>query len=238
MYYDFYVYTDQFLNFEKPFEITEMLIESVDEDMLTGYNFNRYSKEGNDSSPHITVRLDLVNANQTAKVMVRLSTMKNNGIIDGYTHNNPLVDTPFRSMSINHHLAHEVSTKCAFTFYEKKRHNIDSFVELYKDKVVFLTEFLPLWLKYSEYSFEGIDSVSSSPLTCIDELAKECGIIVKQVDKGRITDIFRFNERLIHTFLNCVCVSYGEEATLSSNLAVSFGYAPLDELLRDLTFNQ
>jgi len=233
MYYDFYVYTDEFLDFDKAFEVTKTLVDSVAAEQLTGYNFNRYTVEGDDRTPHITVRLNLESTNQSSKVTEKLSEMKSNGVVDDFTDNNPLV-TPFREYSINHQLAHEASTQCAFKFYDKKNQNPGEFQAFTRDKVAFLREFIPLWLKYSGFVFQGVTSVTSSSSTLIEELAKECGAIVGSIKVNQITDIHVFSERLIHIFMNCICVPTNEEIAVLINLARRFGYSNLQEFLSDL----
>ena len=60
MYYDFYLYTDEFWDFDKTFELTKTLVDSEDPEQITGYNFNRYTVEGDDRVPHITIRINLL----------------------------------------------------------------------------------------------------------------------------------------------------------------------------------
>lgn len=203
MYYDFYSYTHDLGNFERPFEITNTLVNSVNKDLLLGYNFNRYSEEGNDRRHHFTIRLNLANASQVNVVLGQLQLLQNNGSIDSYSNNNELVNTRFRDMSINHYLAHETSTKCAFTFYYK---NLTStrFREIWRDPITFLVLFLPRWLKYSQFTFQGVNNIMPTNIKCIEELAIDCGTITQHVDMDRITDFSIFIERLIHTFFNCV----------------------------------
>jgi hypothetical protein len=234
MYYDFYLYTDEFWDFDKAFEVTKTLVASVDPEQLTGYNFNRYTLEGEDREPHITVRLNLGSINQLSKVTEKLHEMNSNEDIDDFSDNNPLV-RPFREYSINHRLAHEASTQCAFKFYDKKKQNQQEFQVFTRNKVVFLREFIPLWLKYSGFVFQGVANVTSSSSTLIEELAKECGAIVGSIEVNQITDIHVLSERLIHIFMNCVCVPRNEEVTVLRNLASRFGYNNLQEFLSDLT---
>lgn len=236
MYYDFYVYTDDFADFYKAFEVTDVLVDSVDRDQLRGYNFNRYSEEEEDRRPHITVRLDLENENQLAKVTAKLSEMRDRGIIEDFSDSNPVV-TPFKNYSINHHLAHETSTTCALKFYEKKIQNEDAFQGFITNKVAFLIEFIPLWLKYSGFVFQGVNNVSESSSTLISNLAKECGAVVGTVDKALITDIHVFSERLIHTFMNCTSVPRSEEIAVLDNIASRFGYANRTGFIIGLTFD-
>ena len=233
MYYDFYVYTDEFWDFDKAFEVTKTLVDSVDPEQLTGYNFNRYTVEGDDRVPHITVRLNLESVNQASKVTAKLYKMKSNGVVADFTDNNPLV-SPFREYSINHRLAHEAATQCAFKFYDKKNQNPGEFQAFTRDKVAFLKEFIPLWLKYSGFVFQGVTNVTSSSSTLIEELAKECGAVVGSIEVNQITDIHVLSERLIHTFMNCVCVPGSEEVTVLTNLASRFGYNNTREFLSDL----
>lgn len=233
MYYDFYVYTDEFLDFDKAFEIAKALIGCVDQEHLKGYNFNRYSVEGQDRNPHITVRLDLDNENEIPKVIEKLSEMKNCEMIDDFADNSPSV-RPLREYSINHHLAHEASTKCAFKFYEKENQNAKEFESFTIDKVAFLSEFMPLWLKYSGFVFHGVNNVPSSSSTLVEELAEECGAVVKNFGANLITDINIFSERLIHTLMNCICVYGNDELTVLMNIADQFGYSNLQEFLLDL----
>ena len=233
MYYDFYIYTDEFWDFDKTFEVTKTLVDSVAPEQLTGYNFNRYTVEGEDRTPHITVRLDLENENHVARITKKLSELRVQGTIDDFTVDNPLV-LPFREYSINHHLAHEASAKCAFKFYDKKNQNPTEFQAFIRDKVAFLREFIPLWLKYSGFVFQGVTNVTSSSSTLIEELAKECGAIVGSIEINQITDIHVFSERLIHIFMNCVCVPRNEEIAVLTNLASRFGYNNPQEFLSDL----
>jgi hypothetical protein len=235
MYYDFYVYTPLISNFERPFEITRRLVESVDREVLQGYNFNRYGSEGNDDRFHFTIRMNLSDVTQKANVIAQLAQMQNQGIIDDYTDDNPLVIPPFRNYSINHHLAHETSTQCAFRFYEKKVQNLNKFNQWWRNPTDFLTEFLPLWLKYSGYSYNQIDEVAVSPITCIEELANECGTIVRQVDRNAISDFSIFNERLVHTLFNCVS-DLIIEGKVREFVGLMQGYDSFNELLQDLTF--
>jgi len=234
MYYDFYIYTDEFWDFDKAFEVTNTLVDSVASEQLTSYNFNRYSVEGDDRCPHITVRLNLKSVNQSSKVTEKLSEMKSNGVVDDFTDNNPLV-TSFREYSINHQLAHEASTQCAFKFYDEKKQNPGECEAFIRDKVTFLREFIPLWLKDSGFVSQGLTGVASSSSTLIEELAKECGAIVGSIEVNQITDINVFSERLIHTFMNCVCVLRSEELSVLTNLASRSGYNNLSEFLSDLT---
>ena len=234
MYYDFYIYTPQIDNFERPFEITRKLVNSVNRTLLLGYNFNRYGIEGNDDRFHFTVRLNLADAAQKTYVMAELKRLQNQGIIDDYTDDNPLVIPSFRNISINHHLAHEASTQCAFRFYEKKVQNIHQFNYWWSNQIDFLTEFLPRWLKYSGYTFNKVVEVPISPVICIEELANECGTIVRQVEKSTLNDFPTFNERLVHTLFNCISNPV-IETTVYHNVALTQGYNNFNALLEDLT---
>lgn len=234
MYYDFYVYMNEIANFEKPFEITIMLVNSVDQEKLKGYNFNRYGQEGDDLRPHITVRMDLENKDQTVNVLTTLNQLKLDRTISEYSDNNPKV-RPFRTYSMDHYLAHEAATYSAFEFYEIKIQNPQGFDEIWENKLEFLDAFLPRWLKYSGYLFDDVNGVNTSTLTHVEEMARKCGtVVLNHVDKNMITNLSLFNERLIHTFLNCICIYPTEEGLLLNNLSNGSGYENVTEFIRDL----
>ena len=106
------------------FEIVKAIIETIPDDKLERYNFNRYGVEGKDKIPHITVRLNLRNE-MPQEVKNLLDNMKEK-VITTWQIENPLVK-PFREYLSNHHTAHETSTACAFEFYSEMDRNSNEF---------------------------------------------------------------------------------------------------------------
>lgn len=233
MYYDFYLYTNEIADFDKAFELTEMVIDSVDPDQLISYNFNRYNHEGEDHRLHITVRLNLENADQVTNITEKLGEMRRDGHINDFTDDNPLVP-PLRGYSINHKLAHEASTKSAFKFYNKKNRTPNEFQTFTNNANGFLSEFIPLWLKSSGFIFNGVNDVANSNSILINELVGECSTIVGEVDRRQISDITIFSGRLIHLFLNCIGIARALEIQILDNLARRFEYRNRQEFLNDL----
>lgn len=227
MYNDFILYTTQIADFDLGFELTETMINAVDAEHLSGYNFGRYSEEGEDRVWHISVRLDL-DDDQIPNVREKLEELVRDGIIDDFAVNSPSIRL-FREYSINHKLAHEASTECAFKFYEKKNENPQDFREFTNDIIGFFREFIPLWLKYSGFNFNQVETIADSLSNLVNELAQECSIIVTNIDHDQITDCYTFNERLIHIFLNCIGIPIIQDRQLCNEIARRFGYAnPVD----------
>jgi len=236
MYYDFYVYTHDFADFDKAFEMVEALVEHINTKQLCGCNFNRYSSEGTERRSHVTIRLDLETESQLAKVNEKLTEMRTDGIIDDFTSNHPGV-RPFREYSINHHIAHESSTKCAFRFFERRKNNPQRFREFADNKIGFLTEFVPLWLKHSGFVFQNLSSVQRPSSTLVESFVNECASIVRTVDIDRITDFEVFSERMLHTFMNSMSISSSDETTVLSNVASFLGYSDGARFIADLRYN-
>lgn len=222
MYHDFILYTNRIADFDLGFELTEMLKNSVDAEHLRGYNFGRYTEEGEDRICHISVRLDLDN-DQLPNVREKLEERVRDGYIDDFAVNNPSIRF-FREYSINHKLAHEASAECAFKFYEKKNENPQEFQEFINDRIGFFREFIPLWLRHSGFNFNQVETITDSSSNLVNELATECGTIVADIDSSQISDWFTFNERLVHIFLNCIGIPITLDRRLCHELARRFGY--------------
>ena len=233
LYNDFILYTNQIANFDKAFELTKMLINSIEPEHLIGYNFGRYTDEGEDHRAHISVRLDLDNDELISNVTEKLDEMRANGDIDDFTYNSPLIPL-FREYSINHKLAHEGSTKCAFRFYERKNQDPQEFQEFTDNIVGFLREFTPLWLKHSGFTFNGVDTIAESESNLVNDLAEQCGCIFVSINQNEITNMYDFSERSIHIFLNCLGIPINQDRTLGNELARRFGYNNYIHFLRDL----
>ena len=90
-------------------------------------------------------------------------------------------------------------------------------------------------LKASGYAFKGIGQIGRSTVAYVQELADECGTIVQEVNRNIITNLLIFNERLIHTFFNCVSDNLVQRKVLET-VALQQQYANVDAFLRDLTF--
>ena len=222
VYQDIYVYTMNFFNFMKGFEIVKAIIDAVPPGQLEGYNFNRYSEEGDDRVPHITVRLNLRGGvPQTVKDLLDDMIGKE---ISNWCIDNPSV-TPFREYSINHHMAHETSTACSFKFYEEMNRDSNEFNRFWEssnNKIRYLSDFLTIWLKLC--GFRKLDHLVISTSQFIETLASNCAQAFQDtIDRTLITDKCVFTERLIHTFLNCICISYNEEYNIFIELMQRVG---------------
>jgi len=228
VYHEIFLYTNYFFDFMEGFEIVKRIIDTVPKDHLEGYNFNRYSEEGGDRVPHITVRLNLKNE-IPGEVISLLDDMKREGYVTCWRIGNPYVK-PFKEYSQNHHIAHETSTACAFAFYNEMNHNRNEFQRFINDKIRYLSAFLPLWLR--KCGFKKLDGVTVLTSNFIENLADKCSKAFKEtVDKNRITDKYLFTERFIHTFNNCICVSLDEEASIMFSLMQRMSYADLSASL-------
>lgn len=230
VYQDIYVYTSNFFDFMKGFDIVKAIIDAVPPGQLEGYNFNRYSVEGEDRVPHITVRLNL--SDEVPQAVKDLLDDMIGREISYWRTDNPSV-TPFREYSTNHHMAHETSTACAFKFYDEMKRGSDEFRRFWRssnDKIRYLSDFLPLWLK--KCGFRKLDDLATSTSQFIETLANKCAEAFQDtIDGTRITDKCVFTERLIHTFLNCICISLDEEFKIVFGLMHRVFYTELSTSL-------
>lgn len=223
VYRDFFIYTTNYWDFDTGFKITQEIIDVVG-NSINGYNFNRYGRYGEgspreraDPREHITVRLDFDNKEDIQKVEDKLEEMKKQGIIDDWCQeeDNPYNILPMREYPTTYHTAHETSTACAFEFHRKSRESPSKFRNLNQDKVRYLSDFFLLWLK--NVGFKLLNNITISTSDFIQKLAKDCAsVFMNTVDKSRISDKQLFTDRLLHLFLNCICISREEPQIIVS----------------------
>ena len=97
---------------------------------------------------------------------------------------------------------------------------------------------LPLWLKYSGFTL--LNSVVVGTSAFIDNLARNCAKSFKTtVDKNRIIDRYTFAERLVHLFLNCICVPngrpyVGQEYQIIASIATGLGFTTFKSFFNKL----
>lgn len=215
----------------KGFEIVKAIIEAIPEGQLEGHNFNRYGEEGEDIVPHITVRLNLRNE-VPQEVKDLLDDMKER-VITNWQIENPLVK-PFREYSTNHHTAHETSTACAFKFYIEMVCNRNEFKIFERDKIRYLSDFLPFLLK--RCGFKKLDNLLVQTSEFVENLADRCTEAFEStIDENLINDKYLFSERFIHTFHNCICILPIEEVNIICRLMRRVSYTNISIFYTDLS---
>lgn len=236
-YRDFFVYTVDYLDFCKGFELVQKIVDVAEGD-IKGFNFNRHSQfsEGSpnpDPDEHITIRFDVRNDQVIPRIKTKLEEIKNQEKIENWcSEEDNLWDIePMSRYSPVYHTAHETSTACAFRFYKELKNNSSELQNFKSNKLDYLCMFLPLWLKYSGFTLLNNVSVTATPF--IDNLAKKCAESFKDsVDKSRIEDKRIFAKRLFHLFLNCITVDVNQERNILLRMNIQdfnrLGYSLVD----------
>jgi hypothetical protein len=132
-----------------------------------------------------------------------------------------------------YHTAHETSAACALRLYRELENDPSEFRNFKENEHQFLLVFLPLWLKYSGFTLLN-DFVVERP-AFMDGLARNCAETFEAtVDKKRITDKHTFAERLVHLFLNCICIDGVQEIQIISSIVRDLGLKTPREFLDEL----
>jgi len=232
-YKDYFLYTEKYWDFDYGFQLVELIVDVV-RSRINGYNFNRYGTYGEGSPPscadprqHITLRLDLKNQEAIQAVEGKLALVKADGNISDWTKEEDYPYkirgvTPMRLLNVVYHTAHETATKCALSFYQSISSNSTELHIFQNDKIGYLSDFLPVWLEKS--GFRALGGVRPDTSSFKEQLAVDCASSFSEiVDKNRLTDKKKFADRLIHLFLNCICVDTYEENDILTSLGRFLG---------------
>lgn len=233
-YKDIFMYTSKYWNFNVGFQLVKEIVGVVKDD-IKGFNFNRYGMFGEGSPPpcadprqHITIRLDFKNLKAIQAVEDKLNQMISDGRIDDWCREKdyPYDDygvTPFRLLDPVYHTAHDTATACAFKFYEIISNNSSEFQEFRNYKFRYLKGFLPVWLR--ESGFQALNSANAAVSPFKAQLTANCAEVFKEIiDKKKLTDMKKFVNRLLHLFLNCICISRSEEERILVYLGSLLGF--------------
>lgn len=207
-YYDFFIYTPFYWDYNRGFEIVQELIDSVKKE-INGFNFNRYGTEGSlrpDNRVHITVRLDIKHNDSLERIERKLDEMEDQRIIEDWRSEDDNYDIrPMRDYPPVYHTAHETSTACAFRFWSELKKDADELQQFTQNRIQYLEPFFAQWLKYSGFSL--LKNLSIDINSFRNNLSRKCSKSFKKtVNKKHIgNNSALFSSRLVHLFLNCIC---------------------------------
>ncbi|MHA1427227.1 MAG: hypothetical protein ACTSQI_14655 [Candidatus Helarchaeota archaeon] len=209
VYYHIYLYTRDYAHLEIPFEIFKTIIGIIPPNQLIAANFNRYSKnQEDDLDEHISIRVDLADDIILSRIESTLKKWINQGHIFGFEIDHPAVQGFNTFEKTYFYTAHETSSACALTFYEMVRTNSQRFKEIYssiENLTKFLIEFIPLFLE--KCGFAKITNITFTKDLLINEFAESCAKTFHDtIKRTLIDDDFKFLERFLHTFFNCIVV--------------------------------